>query len=106
MDSVPGTNIKAAACPTNRLAVRGPKPRSMSFSCIVRCPSTPTHPHEGLKTRKITKRLCEEPLKIVAEGSESHIYAMTIDSFPDIVLLEIFDFYRRDQDRRSLTVDY
>ncbi|KAH9167924.1 hypothetical protein EDB89DRAFT_1909676 [Lactarius sanguifluus] len=53
--------------------------------------------NEGLKSGKTTKRFREEPHKILARD-ESHIHATTINSFPDNVLLEIFDFYRRHQD--------
>ncbi|KAH9028410.1 hypothetical protein EDB84DRAFT_1563134 [Lactarius hengduanensis] len=55
-----------------------------------------TDPNEGLKSGKTTKRF-QEPHKILTRG-ESHMHATTINSFPDNVLLEIFDFYRRHQD--------
>ncbi|KAH9012100.1 hypothetical protein EDB85DRAFT_1038061 [Lactarius pseudohatsudake] len=54
-----------------------------------------TDPHELLKSGKTTKSFREELRKILARG-ESHIHATTINSFPDNVLLEIFDSYRRD----------
>ncbi|KAH9173249.1 hypothetical protein EDB89DRAFT_2069000 [Lactarius sanguifluus] len=61
----------------------------MDPACILCDTSTPTNdPDEWLKTGRSTKRLCVEP------RGKSHVNATTINSFPDNVLLEIFDFCR------------
>ncbi|KAI9452118.1 hypothetical protein BJY52DRAFT_1190522 [Lactarius psammicola] len=74
----------------------------MGLACTLCRPPNDTSkstddPHKGLKTSVATKRFREEPRKVLARD-ESHVHTTTINSFPENVLLEIFDFYRRDQD--------